>query len=94
MPTGHEAGISDTAIETAHRVYGCYPVTPRPPPITEYSQRLQGYACTLEDVALELGLSRERIRQIEREALRKCRWWCERNGYWLEDLLLCTFHTL
>jgi hypothetical protein len=36
---------------------------------------------TLEDVAQELGVTREWARQIERQALRKCYRWCKRNGW-------------
>ena len=42
---------------------------------------------TLEDVALEMGVTQERIRQIENVALRKCRGWCTKQGYRIEDLL-------
>jgi DNA-directed RNA polymerase sigma subunit (sigma70/sigma32) len=42
---------------------------------------------TLEAIAKEFGVSRERVRQIEFAALRKCRRWCERNGYRLEDII-------
>jgi hypothetical protein len=40
-----------------------------------------------EEIAQELGVTRERVRQIERRALEKCRVWCDRRGYRLEDLL-------
>lgn len=42
---------------------------------------------TLDELAAELDVSRERIRQIEAAALKKCRAWCFKNGYRLEDLL-------
>lgn len=42
---------------------------------------------TLEAIAQEFGVTRERIRQIEFAALRKCRRWCARHGYRLEDIL-------
>lgn len=42
---------------------------------------------TLEEVGKALGVTRERIRQIEVAALRKCRRWCERNGWRFEDLI-------
>lgn len=37
--------------------------------------------CTLEEVAAELGVSIERARQIERQALRKLRFFCRRCGW-------------
>ena len=46
------------------------------------------FETTRDEIAAELGLSRERVRQLEVQALRKCRDWCERNGYAFEDLLL------
>ncbi len=38
-----------------------------------------GFA-SLEDIAAELEVSRERVRQIEKKALMKCRQWCEARG--------------
>ena len=49
--------------------------------------RSEGKTC--EEIAAELGVSRERIRQLEFRAIRKCRAWCERHGYQPEDLLRC-----
>ena len=43
---------------------------------------------TLDDVAAELGVNREQVRQIELRALRKCRAFCKARGVRLEDLLL------
>ena len=42
--------------------------------------------CTLEEIAREMNVTRERIRQIEVAALRKCRRWCASHGYSFEDL--------
>ncbi len=42
---------------------------------------------TLDELAAEFDVSRERIRQIEVAALKKCRAWCFKNGYRIEDLL-------
>lgn len=49
---------------------------------------LRGYEMsTLEDVGREIGLTRERVRQIQVEALRKLREIIEKNGLSGEDLL-------
>lgn len=49
---------------------------------------LRGYEMsTLEEVGSEIGLTRERVRQIQVEALRKLREIVERNGLSSEDLL-------
>ena len=49
---------------------------------------LRGYEMsTLEEVGREIGLTRERVRQIQVEALRKLRDIVERNGLSGEDLL-------
>lgn len=42
---------------------------------------------TLQEIGSVMGVNGERIRQIEVAALRKCRQWCEANGYRPEDLL-------
>lgn len=51
------------------------------------SEELRRDGVTLEEVGKALGVTRERARQIEHSALRKCRRWAERNGYCLEDIL-------
>jgi DNA-directed RNA polymerase sigma subunit (sigma70/sigma32) len=43
--------------------------------------------CTLEDVARELGVTRERARQIQNIALTKLRKNCEAMGYTADDLI-------
>ncbi|NQZ31381.1 MAG: RNA polymerase sigma factor RpoS [Oceanospirillaceae bacterium] len=49
---------------------------------------LRGYGIsTLEEVGVEIGLTRERVRQIQVEALRKLRVIIESNGLRSEDLL-------
>ena len=50
------------------------------------NELLRNNGCTLEEIGRELGVTRERARQIELQALRKCRRWCERNGFQFEDL--------
>lgn len=42
---------------------------------------------TLEQISIELGVTRERARQIEQAALRKARRILESRGFKLEDLL-------
>ncbi len=41
----------------------------------------------LAEVAKELGVSAERVRQIEKAALRKCRRFCERHNYRFAELI-------
>jgi hypothetical protein len=43
---------------------------------------------TLAEVAAELNVSPERVRQIEAAALKKLRRWCGERGLRLDDLLL------
>ncbi len=50
------------------------------------NEQLRDNGMTLEAIAKEFGVTRERIRQIEHSALRKARRWCQRNGYSFEDL--------
>lgn len=45
------------------------------------------YAMTLEEVGQALGVSRERVRQLENRALAKARVILHRRGYSLEDFL-------
>ncbi len=45
------------------------------------------YAMTLEEIGQELGVTRERVRQLEARALRKAKKILERWGYTLQDLL-------
>lgn len=51
------------------------------------NEALRSAGLTLEQIAREMNVTRERVRQIEVAALRKCRRWAERNGYCLEDIL-------
>ena len=43
-------------------------------------------AATLEDVGREIGLTRERVRQIQVEALRRLRFMLERQGLSLASI--------
>lgn len=44
-------------------------------------------ACSLDEVAKELGVSIERVRVIESDALKKCKDWCNANGMDMELML-------
>jgi hypothetical protein len=50
------------------------------PARTEHASAASRGGLTLDECAAVLGVSRERIRQIEASALRKCRRWCEARG--------------
>ena len=39
------------------------------------------------EIAAQLGVSTQRVDQIEKAALKKCRAWCDRHRYTLVDLL-------
>ncbi len=43
--------------------------------------------CTHDEIAAELGVTRQRVQQLERRALAKCRRECERRGLALADLV-------
>jgi len=43
--------------------------------------------CSLEEVAQELGVTPERVRIIERNALTKCKAWCKKHDYEFEELM-------
>jgi transcriptional regulator with XRE-family HTH domain len=45
------------------------------------------FSATLEDIAAELGVTRQRVAQIEQNALRKLARWCRANDVLLEDLI-------
>lgn len=50
-------------------------------------QQLRADGVTLEEVGQELGVTRERVWRLDARALVKCRAWCDRHGYRLEDML-------
>lgn len=80
----HKRFVTDDDINAAVAIaYKLFPPQPRRPPV----KRKQHPPVPLEVIAQELGVSRERVRQIEAKALRKCRDWCERHGYDLVDML-------
>lgn len=45
------------------------------------------YAMTLREIGQELGISRERVRQLEANSLAKAKTILEKWGYTLQDLL-------
>ncbi len=45
------------------------------------------YALTLEEVGRQLGISHERVRQLENRALAKAKEILEKRGFTLQDLL-------
>lgn len=59
----------------------------RPPPPAAPGPETRPDLVTYDAIAAELGLTRQAICAIERRALEKCRRWCDRHGYRLEDLL-------
>jgi DNA-directed RNA polymerase sigma subunit (sigma70/sigma32) len=50
-------------------------------------QQLRADGVTLEEVGQELGVTRERVQQLEARALAKGRAWCDWHKYRIEDLL-------
>ena len=73
-----------TAYPKPGRLVGLF--TEGHPELANGSEALRTDGVTLEEVGKALGVTRERARQLEMQALRKCRRWCERNGYKFEDL--------
>jgi len=82
-----KAWILEDTVDLIQRMYG-YVTTPQSPKLPT-KQVLKTYRAgySLDQISQELGVSTERVRQIEAAALRKCRKWCELNGYNLWDLL-------
>lgn len=84
---GKGATVTDIEIGEALTLINRIPLpsVPRKPSKTgiTYAER----HCTLTEVGEAMGVTRERVRQIEKIALEKCRAFCERNGYRLGDLL-------
>jgi len=69
MAQGDSHVVSDWDIEELHRCWGW-----ADRPVTKKRMRVPvGHAASLREVAAELHLSTERVRQIERRALEKCR---------------------
>jgi hypothetical protein len=62
-------------------------ITERPRHTPESPGHHSGLFCTLDEVAAELGVSREQARMIEQAALNKCRAFCKARKLRMEDLL-------
>ena len=56
-------------------------------PKRDAGMKFGDYVMTLDEVGRELGVSRERIRQLENRALAKAKKILERRGYTLQDFL-------
>jgi DNA-directed RNA polymerase sigma subunit (sigma70/sigma32) len=77
--------LSDDDIDRAHQLLGSY-THPRRQPKT-LREAMQGFRCySLDEVAAELGISREGVRQIEQRALEKLRVWLDKAGLGVDDL--------
>ena len=72
----------DIDLELGDDVRVTWRPTPPPPRNAE-----PAHAMSQREVGVLLGLSGNRIRQIESTALQKCLAWCEQHGYRLDDLL-------
>ena len=75
----HEESTVDTWNRMVDRWRG--PTPKAKPPRREVQH------ATLEEIASELGVTHQRVQQIERRALKKCRRWCAQHGLRLTDLL-------
>ena len=58
-----------------------------PPAPSRGGNDLHYHGMTLDEIARIEGVTKERIRQIEYSALRKCARWCNQHGYRLGDLI-------
>jgi hypothetical protein len=54
---------------------------------TESQPLPDNYTMCLDDIAMELGISRHRAYQLLNRALKKCAKWANQHGYRLDDLL-------
>lgn len=50
------------------------------------------FAMTLDEIGRELGISRERVRQLEKRALTKAQALLQKRGFTLQDLLVESRH--
>jgi DNA-directed RNA polymerase sigma subunit (sigma70/sigma32) len=88
-PSQIDKTLNPGAIAQAQRLADrLYPPEPYQRHPTSMADWLKDDDCaTLEEIAQELGCTREYVRQIQNQALRKCQQWCRRNGLKLSDLL-------
>lgn len=75
--------FSDQDLTRLHETWGHLDL-PTPKANLDHVQHPE---CYRREIGEELGVGRERVRQIEQAALVKCRLWCQARGLRLEDLL-------
>ena len=78
--------FSESDLGHLQRLFGP-PTGKRKPTKSLKNLRKLRTGATLDQVAGELGVSKERARQLEAQALKKCRRWCSARRYRMEYLL-------
>ncbi len=73
---------TDADLDECQATWSWLPPEPRPKP----SRRREARHMSTEEIARELGVSRQRVAQLERSALRKLRYWLAQRGLSLDDL--------